>query len=205
MRPSAPAQACKHKHLSHSHGANTAVRIPSTAQVRGPGKTMYRWRLGASHQSTAAAELRVSKRTLLAGLPGAALGTLLTSCWPAAADSTSAGKPFAPASCGACDVSNPLGYKCRCSNRSCCTFLSTISPYHALNLMHYLMVHVLGAGEDRGLASTLEQSVTEFTLPNGLHFITYRRTAAPIVSCHTYANVGAYDEVEGQTGGPQVC
>lgn len=118
MRPSAPAQACKHEHLSYGHGANTTMPVPSTGQVRGPGKTMYRWRLGASHhQSTAAAELRVSKRTLLAGLPGAVLGSMLTPCWPAAAESTSAGKPSALATCGACDVSISLGYRCRCRAR----------------------------------------------------------------------------------------
>jgi hypothetical protein len=51
------------------------------------------------------------------------------------------------------------------------------------------------------LAASLEQRVTEFTLPNGLHVITLTRPAAPIVSCHTYANIGAYDEEDGQTGG----
>jgi hypothetical protein len=56
------------------------------------------------------------------------------------------------------------------------------------------------AGTTGQMAESLEQRVTEFTLPNGLHFITLRRTAAPIVSCHTYANIGAYDEEEGQTG-----
>lgn len=40
----------------------------------------------------------------------------------------------------------------------------------------------------------------EFTLSNGLHFIVLPRHIAPIVSCHTYADVGAFDEVDGQTG-----
>jgi len=42
--------------------------------------------------------------------------------------------------------------------------------------------------------------VQEFTLSNGLHFIVLERSIAPIVSCHTYADVGAFDEVDGQTG-----
>ena len=49
--------------------------------------------------------------------------------------------------------------------------------------------------------SLLEQRTTEFTLPNGLHFIVLERHNAPVLSCHTYANVGAFEEVDGQTGG----
>lgn len=45
-----------------------------------------------------------------------------------------------------------------------------------------------------------ERAVTEFTLSNGLHFIVLRRAAAPVVSCHTLADVGAFDEDPGQTG-----
>ena len=41
----------------------------------------------------------------------------------------------------------------------------------------------------------------EFTLSNGLHFLVLERHNAPIVSCHTYADVGAFDEEIGQTGG----
>ena len=48
----------------------------------------------------------------------------------------------------------------------------------------------------------MEQRVQEFTLSNGLHFLVLERHNAPIVSCHTYADVGAFDEVIGQTGGP---
>lgn len=46
----------------------------------------------------------------------------------------------------------------------------------------------------------LEQRVQEVKLPNGLQFLVLQRTNAPIVSCHTHANVGAFDEVGGQTG-----
>jgi len=45
-----------------------------------------------------------------------------------------------------------------------------------------------------------EKRVTEFTLPNGLHFIVLERHNAPVLSCHTYANVGAFDEEDGKTG-----
>ncbi|MEW5315252.1 MAG: hypothetical protein WDW38_006696 [Sanguina aurantia] len=46
----------------------------------------------------------------------------------------------------------------------------------------------------------LESRVSEFTLPNGLHFIVLPRHTAPVVAVHTYADVGAFDEVDGQTG-----
>lgn len=42
--------------------------------------------------------------------------------------------------------------------------------------------------------------MSEFTLPNGLHFIVLERHNAPVLSCHTYANVGAFDEEDGKTG-----
>ncbi|MCG8605722.1 insulinase family protein [bacterium] len=54
-----------------------------------------------------------------------------------------------------------------------------------------------------GLAQNLaefEKKVTEFTLENGLHFIVVERHEAPVVSFHTYADVGSVDEVKGITG-----
>lgn len=45
-----------------------------------------------------------------------------------------------------------------------------------------------------------EKKVTEFTLENGLHFIVVERHEAPVVSFHTYADVGSVDEVKGITG-----
>lgn len=42
--------------------------------------------------------------------------------------------------------------------------------------------------------------MSEFTLSNGLHFIVLERHNAPVVSCSTYANVGAFDEENGKTG-----
>ncbi|KAL3150420.1 hypothetical protein ABBQ32_000257 [Trebouxia sp. C0010 RCD-2024] len=61
-----------------------------------------------------------------------------------------------------------------------------------------LQSSVTGSGEE--LSQSLEARVQEFTLSNGLHFIVLPRHIAPIVSCHTYADVGAFDEVDGQTG-----
>jgi predicted Zn-dependent peptidase len=45
-----------------------------------------------------------------------------------------------------------------------------------------------------------EKRMTEFTLDNGLKFLVLERHEAPVVSFHTYADVGAVDEVRGITG-----
>jgi len=45
-----------------------------------------------------------------------------------------------------------------------------------------------------------EERMTEFTLDNGLKFLVLERHEAPVISFHTYADVGAVDEVRGITG-----
>ncbi len=45
-----------------------------------------------------------------------------------------------------------------------------------------------------------EKKVTEFTLANGMTFLVIERHEAPVVSFHTYANVGAVDDPSGRTG-----
>lgn len=45
-----------------------------------------------------------------------------------------------------------------------------------------------------------EKKVSEFTLPNGLHFTVCERHEAPVVSFHTYVNAGAVDDPTGKTG-----
>ena len=45
-----------------------------------------------------------------------------------------------------------------------------------------------------------EQQMTEFTLDNGLKFLVLERHQAPVVSFHTYADVGSSNEVLGITG-----
>lgn len=45
-----------------------------------------------------------------------------------------------------------------------------------------------------------EKRMTEFTLNNGMKFLILERHEAPVVSFHTYADVGAVDEVKGITG-----
>jgi predicted Zn-dependent peptidase len=72
---------------------------------------------------------------------------------------------------------------------------SIIIMWHALRLK----IDLTGAME---LERRLEERISEFQLPNGLHFIIMERHNAPIVSVHTYANVGAFDERHGQTGAP---
>lgn len=48
----------------------------------------------------------------------------------------------------------------------------------------------------KDIEKRLEDSVTEFTLDNGMKFIVRERRNAPICSFHTYADVGAFDEEE---------
>ena len=45
-----------------------------------------------------------------------------------------------------------------------------------------------------------EKKVTKFTLPNGLTFVLVERHDAPVVSFHTYVNVGSVDDPTGRTG-----
>ncbi len=45
-----------------------------------------------------------------------------------------------------------------------------------------------------------EKRMAEFTLNNGLKFLVLQRHEAPVVSFHTYADVGSVDEVKGITG-----
>ena len=50
------------------------------------------------------------------------------------------------------------------------------------------------------LLSPFEQKTTTFTLENGLQFVVVERPEAPVVSFHTYVDVGSVDEPNGQTG-----
>jgi predicted Zn-dependent peptidase len=45
-----------------------------------------------------------------------------------------------------------------------------------------------------------EKKVTEFTLPNGMHFIICERHEAPVVAFHTYVNAGSVDDPSSKTG-----
>jgi predicted Zn-dependent peptidase len=45
-----------------------------------------------------------------------------------------------------------------------------------------------------------EKKVTEFTLPNGMHFLIIERHEAPVVSFQTYVNVGSVDDPSGESG-----
>ena len=46
----------------------------------------------------------------------------------------------------------------------------------------------------------LQKKVSEFTLPNGLHFIVLERHESPVVSFHTWVNVGSTQDPAGETG-----
>ena len=46
----------------------------------------------------------------------------------------------------------------------------------------------------------LQKKTSDFTLPNGLHFIVLERHESPVVSFHTWVNVGSVDDPAGETG-----
>jgi predicted Zn-dependent peptidase len=58
---------------------------------------------------------------------------------------------------------------------------------------------LLRSGEAQSLQD-FEKKVTEFKLANGLTFLVIQRHEAPVVSFHTYVNVGSVDDVSGRTG-----
>ena len=45
-----------------------------------------------------------------------------------------------------------------------------------------------------------QKKASEFTLPNGLHFIVLERHESPVVSFHTWVNVGSIHDPAGETG-----
>src|ERR1700683_2946739 len=45
-----------------------------------------------------------------------------------------------------------------------------------------------------------QKKVTEFALPNGMRFLIIERHESPLVSFHTYVNVGSVDDPNGETG-----
>jgi hypothetical protein len=62
-----------------------------------------------------------------------------------------------------------------------------------------------GGGASELLERQLAERLSEFSLPNGLRFLVYERRGAPIASFHIYADVGAFDERDGQTGAAGPC
>lgn len=54
--------------------------------------------------------------------------------------------------------------------------------------------------QQSNLLTQFEERVTEFTLDNGLTFVVVERHQAPVISFHTYVDVGSVDEPQGQTG-----
>jgi predicted Zn-dependent peptidase len=69
-----------------------------------------------------------------------------------------------------------------------------------VRLLLLLIPALVAAQSVAELQKTFEKKVTEFTLKNGLHFIIIERHDAPVVSFHTYVNVGSVDDPGGQTG-----
>src|SRR5579885_1005224 len=60
----------------------------------------------------------------------------------------------------------------------------------------FLLPFLLGAQS----LQAFPKKVTEFTLANGMHFLIIERHQAPVVSFHTYVNVGSVNDPSGETG-----
>jgi len=70
-----------------------------------------------------------------------------------------------------------------------------------LAVLAILVVRAWGCGPAQAQdLSEFEKRITEFTLPNGLHFIVLERHEAPVAAFLTLANVGSVDEQRGLTG-----
>ncbi|HRZ56989.1 MAG TPA: pitrilysin family protein [Candidatus Paceibacterota bacterium] len=87
--------------------------------------------------------------------------------------------------------------------------LQTLPPTAVTHDSHYrvaFVVFALGLSGLAGLASTestmadIQSRVQTFTLDNGMRFIVLERRQAPVVTCLTYADVGAAQETKGITG-----
>src|ERR1700685_1444123 len=61
----------------------------------------------------------------------------------------------------------------------------------------FFLIPALLAGQS---LKDFEKKVKEFTRPNGMHFLIIERHEAPVVSFHTYVNVGSVDEPSGESG-----
>ena len=75
-----------------------------------------------------------------------------------------------------------------------CSIVRRVGPAALLVL---LFVAATMRGQD---LAGFEKRLTEFTLDNGLKFLILERHEVPVVSFHTYADVGGTDEVKGITG-----
>lgn len=83
---------------------------------------------------------------------------------------------------------------------SCSPSWSRVVGMAALGLVLAWAVCAVPATHAQDLLSEFEDRVTTFTLDNGLTFVVVERPEAPVVSFHTYADVGSVDEPAGQTG-----
>jgi predicted Zn-dependent peptidase len=67
----------------------------------------------------------------------------------------------------------------------------------AVAMLVLLVIGPAAMGQD---LAGFEKRLTKFSLDNGLTFLVLERHEVPVVSFHTYADVGSVDEVKGITG-----
>jgi len=79
-------------------------------------------------------------------------------------------------------------------------FLSRTSIRRVLGVFLLLAACAVTPVQGQDLLQEFEDKVTSFTLDNGLTFVVVERQEAPVVSFHTYADVGSINEPAGRTG-----
>lgn len=103
------------------------------------------------------------------------------------------------------DAGTDAGHSCKFMRQPVCftTCLMAWGVQYHINTTQCPCAGAIKTTEASNTTTTrvgFEQRVSEFTLPNGLKFIVLERPVAAIVSCHTYVNVGAFDEKDGESG-----
>src|SRR5215831_13745381 len=100
----------------------------------------------------------------------------------------------------------PPGYRSGIANGS---GICWIAPWYPQKNMNPIGVRALCLGEILAVAAAfasaqtlpdLDKRISEFTLPNGLHFVVAQRNGSPVVSFRTYINAGSADVPPGESG-----
>jgi len=71
---------------------------------------------------------------------------------------------------------------------------------NCMALLLFVMASMASKSAEAQDLADFEKRLTEFILDNGTKFLVLERHEAPVVSFHSYADVGAVDEVKGITG-----
>jgi len=111
---------------------------------------------------------------------------------PAGTEQTASASSLGPPVCTACI---PGQY---CAGGTAPAILKSRSRMLRFRFCFALLLVSLGAWSQD--VHEFDKRITEFDTVNGMHFIVMERHDAPVVSFHTYVNVGSVDDPSGMTG-----